>query len=154
MSLVLRKPAFCICENKDADQLRSNSAVVFAIWIVQSLFYLNPKSQDSSNLLWLYSPVCVGPGRKPERWFSHNEPHMIFPKLFKELYFVTGCPRGWVKSSTDRCYRFVDDAPLIYEEADTACWVSCSFSRARLALRLYKLYAHGCEKTPFSDVWH
>ena len=26
MSLVVRKPAFCICENKDADQLRSNCA--------------------------------------------------------------------------------------------------------------------------------
>ena len=25
-SLVIRKPAFCICENKDADQLRSNCA--------------------------------------------------------------------------------------------------------------------------------
>ena len=24
MSLVVRKPAFCICENKDPDQLRSN----------------------------------------------------------------------------------------------------------------------------------
>ena len=24
LSLVVRKPAFCICENKDADQLRSN----------------------------------------------------------------------------------------------------------------------------------
>ena len=24
MSHVMRKPAFCICENKDADQLRSN----------------------------------------------------------------------------------------------------------------------------------
>ena len=24
MSSVVRKPAFCICENKDADQLRSN----------------------------------------------------------------------------------------------------------------------------------
>ena len=24
MSLVVRKPAFCICENKDADQLRGN----------------------------------------------------------------------------------------------------------------------------------
>ena len=24
LSLVMRKPAFCICENKDADQLRSN----------------------------------------------------------------------------------------------------------------------------------
>ena len=26
MSLVMRKPAFCMCENKDADQLRSNCA--------------------------------------------------------------------------------------------------------------------------------
>ena len=26
MSLVTRKPAFCICENKDADQLHSNCA--------------------------------------------------------------------------------------------------------------------------------
>ena len=26
MSLVMRKTAFCICENKDADQLRSNCA--------------------------------------------------------------------------------------------------------------------------------
>ena len=24
MSLVVRKPVFCICENKDADQLRGN----------------------------------------------------------------------------------------------------------------------------------
>ena len=24
MSLVMRKPVFCICENKDADQLRGN----------------------------------------------------------------------------------------------------------------------------------
>ena len=41
------------------------SAFVFATLIVQSLFYLNPKSQDSSHLLRLYSLVCVGPGRKP-----------------------------------------------------------------------------------------
>ena len=26
LSLVMRKPAFCICENKDPDQLRSNCA--------------------------------------------------------------------------------------------------------------------------------
>ena len=41
------------------------SAFVFATLIVQSLFYLNPKFQASSHLLRLYSPVCVGPGRKP-----------------------------------------------------------------------------------------
>ena len=35
------------------------SAFVFATWIVQSLYFLNPKFQVSSHLLWLYSPVCV-----------------------------------------------------------------------------------------------
>ena len=43
------------------------SAFVFAIRIVQSLYYLNSKFQASSHLLWLYSPVCVGPGRIPRR---------------------------------------------------------------------------------------
>ena len=52
MSRIVRKTAFCICEKKDADQLRGN---------------LNPKIQASSHILWQYSPVCVGPGRKPLR---------------------------------------------------------------------------------------
>ena len=43
------------------------SAFVFATQIVQFLFYLNPKFQASSYILWLHSPVCVGPGRKPRR---------------------------------------------------------------------------------------
>ena len=68
---VVRKPAFCICENKDADQLRITAklinAFVFALWIVQFLFYLNTKFQASSHLLLLYSQVCVRPGRKPRR---------------------------------------------------------------------------------------
>ena len=41
------------------------SAFVFALRIVQSPYFLNPKFQVSSDLLWLHSPVCVGPGRKP-----------------------------------------------------------------------------------------
>ena len=69
MSLVMRKPAFCICEKKTqisfAVTAKLISAFVFAIRIVQSLYYLNPKFQASSHLLWLYSPVCVGPGQKP-----------------------------------------------------------------------------------------
>ena len=56
MSLVMRKPAFYICENKDADQLRGNREAdqrlcFFATRIVQSLYFLNPKFQASSHLL-------------------------------------------------------------------------------------------------------
>ena len=65
----MRKPDFCICENKGADQLR-----VFATQIVKSLYFLNTKFQASSHLMQLYSPVSVGSGRKPpEDRFSHNE---------------------------------------------------------------------------------
>ena len=67
MSRDVKKPDICICENKDADQLQLISTFVFATRIVQSLYFLNPKFQASSHLLWLYSPVCVGPGRKPRR---------------------------------------------------------------------------------------
>ena len=61
VSLVMKKPAFCIFENKDADQLRGYliSAFVFATWIVQPLFYLDSKFQASSHLLFVYSLVCV-----------------------------------------------------------------------------------------------
>ena len=69
MSHVMRKTALCICENKAADQLcgiaQLISAFVFATQIIQSLFFLNLKFQASSYLLWLHSPVCVGPGQKP-----------------------------------------------------------------------------------------
>ena len=71
MSRIVRKAAFCICENKDADQLRGSakliSAFVFAIRIVQFLFYVNTKLQASRYLLSLCSLVCVGSGRKPRR---------------------------------------------------------------------------------------
>ena len=76
----MRKPTYCIWENKDADQLHSNCEVtaklislfVFATWIVQSLFFLNPEVQYSSLLLCLYRPVCVRPVRKLQCWFSQD----------------------------------------------------------------------------------
>ena len=71
MSRIVRKPDFCLGENKGADQLRGKakliSAFVFATQIVQFLLYLNQKFQASTSFLSLYRPVCVGPGRKPRR---------------------------------------------------------------------------------------
>ena len=69
----LRKPFFCICENKDADQLgcavtaQLISVLVFATEIVQSLYFQITKFLVSNHHLWLCSPVFVGPGRKPRR---------------------------------------------------------------------------------------
>ena len=55
MNLVARKPAFCRCENKDADLLGGNlvSVFVFATRIVRPLCFLNPKFQATRHLLWL-----------------------------------------------------------------------------------------------------
>ena len=84
----MRKLDFCICENKKAQisfavTAKLISTFVFATLIVESLYFLNPKFQASSHLLWLYSPVCVGPGRNPEDRFSQNEAQ-ILDDLFLE----------------------------------------------------------------------
>ena len=69
----MRKPAFCICENKDTDELRGNREADqrlcfhYTDTTIPLLSKFNPKFQASSHLLWLYRPVCVGPGRKPRR---------------------------------------------------------------------------------------
>ena len=82
MSLVVRKPFFFFAYAKTKTQISFTettkliSAFVFATQIEQSLFYLNTKFQASSYHLWLYSPVCVGPGWKTRRPVSHNEAHM------------------------------------------------------------------------------
>ena len=86
MSRVVRKPAFCICENKDADQLRGNreadQRLCFRYSDSTILYFLNPKFQASSHLLWLYSPVCVRPGRKPRRpVFSQRGSYMLATRI-------------------------------------------------------------------------
>ena len=45
------------------------SAFVFdtQIHVVHFLYYLHPKFQVYSHILWVYRPVCVGPGRKPRK---------------------------------------------------------------------------------------
>ena len=58
MSGVVRKPAFCMCENKDADQLRGNPEADQRLWFryIDSTTPLLPKYKISS---LLPSPVAV-----------------------------------------------------------------------------------------------
>ena len=98
LSLFMRKPAFRICENKDADQravtAKLISAFVFATRIVQSIYFLKPKFQACSHLQWLYSPVCKGLVGNPEDWFSHNEAHFMDIRYF--LHSKSTVERGQI----------------------------------------------------------
>ena len=76
-AVVARKDSVSQCAYQGAVTAQLISAFVFAIRIVQSLYYLNPKFQACSHILWLYSQVCVGPGRKPDCWFSHDAAHIL-----------------------------------------------------------------------------
>ena len=86
MSHLTRKPTICICETKDADQLRGNreadQRLCFHYRIVQFLYFQNPKFPVFSHLLCLYRPVCVGPVRKPHCWFSHEAAQMWMVIVF------------------------------------------------------------------------
>ena len=82
LSRLFGKPTICICKNKDADQLRGNreadQRLCFRYSDSTLPLLLNPKFQISSHLLCLYSPVCVGPVRKPHCWFSHEVAQFYF----------------------------------------------------------------------------
>ena len=77
----MRKPDFCICENKDADQLRGNREADQRLCFryIDSTIPLLSKSKISS--LWP-SSVVVQPGLcqtvgNPEDRFSQNEAHLM-----------------------------------------------------------------------------
>ena len=77
----MRKPAFCICENKDSDTLRCNPEADQRLCFryIASTIPLLPKSE-------IFKPLAIfcdcsarflsDQVRNPEDWFSHNEVHM------------------------------------------------------------------------------
>ena len=52
------------------------------------LYFLNSKFPVSSHLLCLYSLVCVGPVRKPHRWFSCEAAHLSLTVTLAESVLV------------------------------------------------------------------
>ena len=67
MSRIMRKPDFCLGENKGADQLRGNREADHRLCFRYSDSTIPLLFKASSSFLSLYRPVCVGPGRKPRR---------------------------------------------------------------------------------------
>ena len=82
----MRKPAFCICENKDAEQLRGNREADQRLCFryIDSTIPLLPKSEN-------FKPPAIFCGctarfvsdlvGNPEDWFSHDAAQMINNKF-------------------------------------------------------------------------
>ena len=68
---------FCICENKDADQLREADQRLCATWIEQSLNIVLSKLEDSSIYL---SSVAVQPVLCPT-WLETQKTGFLATKL-------------------------------------------------------------------------
>ena len=84
----MRKPAFCICENKDADQLRGNREADQRLCFryTDSTLPLLPKSEISSiqpSSVAVQSGLCQTWSETPktEDRFSHNEAQLKNDKL-------------------------------------------------------------------------
>ena len=71
MSHVMKKPVFLHMLKL---RLRS-AAFIFATLIVQSLYFLKPKLEASSHLLWLFRPVLSDLVGNPKDRFSHDATH-------------------------------------------------------------------------------
>ena len=79
MSRIMRKPAFCICENKDPDQLHSYCAVnrhicwFFFRYLESTTPILSkPRAIFCGRSAWIVSELV----RNPEDRFSRNTAHM------------------------------------------------------------------------------
>ena len=88
MSLIVRKLAFCICENKDADQLRGSREADHRLCFpyIDSTIPLLSKYKNCKPLAILcgcrawFVWDLVG---NPKDRFSHNEAHMMYTVKLK-----------------------------------------------------------------------
>ena len=111
----MRKPAFCICENKDADQLRGDCEADQRLCFryIDTTIPLLSKSEISS--FEPSSVACVGPGRKPHR-FSHNEAQMLFLYIrnFKAIAILYSYTCWFVSENKKIGYSFISQSKQIF----------------------------------------
>ena len=89
----MRKPAFYICENKDADQLHGNreadQRLCFRYTDSTIPRLSKSKFHSSSHIQWLHSPFLSDLVGNPEDRFSNNEAHFTYFEHSQSLGFFT-----------------------------------------------------------------
>ena len=80
MCRVMRNPAFCICENKGADQLHSNNAAdqrLCFCYIVQFLYFLKQIFKPLAIFCCCKAPFVSDLDGNTKDRFSHYAAHML-----------------------------------------------------------------------------
>ena len=72
----MRKPAFCICENKGGVTAKLISTFVFATQIVQSLYLLNRNFESLAIFCACTAQFVSDLVGNPEDGFSHDAAHI------------------------------------------------------------------------------
>ena len=95
------------------------------------------KFQASNHLEWLYSPVCVGPGRKPQDRFSYNEAHLTICQsnclgqhsVKKICYFLKDADKLCIDHRADQrlCFHYIDSIPLLPKSVISSCGCTAQF---------------------------
>ena len=96
----MRKPAFRICENKDADQLRSHSTADQRLCFryIDTTIPLLSKSEISNFCgctAWFVSDLV----QNPEDRFSHNEAQLKYAEIINRLGLERFCNRVMPKKT-------------------------------------------------------
>ena len=103
------KTTICICENKDADQLRGNREADQRLCFryMDSTIPLLLKIRNFKLLalfLCLYRPVCVRPVRKPHCLFSHEVAQFIVIETLDLPVATIVCTLPQATSFTFSCF--------------------------------------------------
>ena len=125
----MRKPVFCLCKNKDADQLRGNHTAdqCLCFRFINNAISLLPKFIASSHLLWLNSLVYV------LIWSETPKTGFLMIRLkmcYESIWFILHCT----------------EKPGLAKWLDCLVLLQANFSRVielcneNICLQIFKLY--------------
>ena len=121
MNCIMTKTCFFHMQKKVQIQLCGNRLCF--CYIDQYFYFLHLKFQATSQLLWLHSAVCVGPGWKPQRQ-SHDVAHIakhLSRDMRKPDFGIcenkgTDQLRSNRKADQSLCFRYTDSTiPLLHK---------------------------------------
>ena len=115
----MRKPTFCICVNKGADQLHRN------LYMDSTISLLSKYKISSLKSCFLCRSICVGPGQKPHCLFSHMKAYLC--EKHHQITISCNLEPGLMQT---RLYSLIEDGMRIEMSHNMRKQTMCFLSRS------------------------